>query len=122
MRRFERLMADHAAAQTGESLMALGQWLVRNATLHVPVDGVPVPGQGLPVICVPTALGMAVPVFSSSDKLAAWKPGAQYADIPGRILLDMADRMVRIEGLYVDIGADPHAWIPRNAFATLLKL
>ena len=122
MRRVERLMSDPAAAMTGESLMALGQWLVRNATLNVPVDGVPVPGQGLPVICVPTALGVAVPVFSTPEKLAAWKPGAKYAVIPGRILLEVADRMVRIEGVYVDIGADPHAWIPRNAFATLLKL
>ena len=122
MRRFERLMVDHASRQTGESLMALGRWLVQNATLHVPLSGLPEPGLGLPVICVPTALGTAVPALSSPGKLAACKPGALYGDVPGRSLLAMADRMPQIEGLYLDVGAEPHAWIPRNAFETLLKL
>jgi type III secretion system (T3SS) SseB-like protein len=122
VRRFERLIADHAARQTSASLQALGAWIVQSATLHAPLSGLPAPGQGLPVICVTTERGPTIPAFSSPERLAAWKPGAQYADIPGRILLDMAQRMPQIAGVYLDMGAASSAWIDRDAFPALLAL
>ena len=119
MSALDDLMAANARELSPLSILALGKALM-GATLHVPVSGAPAPGQGLPVTCVPTALGGAVPAFTTVARLEAWKDAAKYADVPGDILLAMAERMPQVSGIYVDIGHEPNAWIPRSAFASIL--
>lgn len=121
MSRFERLLSKHHEVQSGESLMALAEAMRGMVNLMVPLSGPPAPGRGLPVTCVTTELGGCVPAFTTPEKLAAWKPGAQYAEIPAKVLVSMASRMPQIEGLYLDMSCTPHAWLPRSEFGRILR-
>jgi len=119
MTSLDDLMAANARELTPLSILALGK-AVMAATLHVPVTGAPAPDQGLPVTCVETSYGVALPAFSSVERLEAWKPGLKYADVPGDIVLDMAERMPQVAGVFLDITGAPGAWIPRSAFKSIL--
>ena len=120
MSRLERLIRRHYEEQTNESLDALAEGMRGMTTLLVPLSGPPAPGLGLPVICVTTELGGCVPAFTTVERIAGWKPGAQYADIPGKVLVSMASRMPQIAGLYLDMSHTPNSWLPRAKFASIL--
>ena len=120
MSRLERLIKRHYEVQSNESLDELAKGLRAMSTLLVPLSGPPSPGLGLPVICVTTDLGGCVPAFTTVEKIAAWKPGAQYAEIPGKVLVHMASRMPQIAGLYLDMSHTPNAWLPRETFKSIL--
>ena len=119
MSNLDDLMAANARELTPLSILALGK-AVMGATLHVPVTGAPAPGQGLPVTCVETSYGVALPAFTTVQRLEAWKPGLKYADVPGDIVLSMADGMPQVAGVFLDITGQPGAWIPRSAFQSIL--
>ncbi len=119
MSSLDDLIAANARELSPLSILALGKALTQ-ATLHVPVTGAPAPGQGLPVTCVETSYGVALPAFTTVERLEAWKPGLKYADVPGDIVLDMADRLPQVAGVFLDIAGQPSAWIPRSAFKSIL--
>ena len=115
----DALIAANARELSPLSILALGKAL-KDATLHVPVAAAPLPGQGLPVTCVETSYGAALPAFTTVARLEAWKPGLKYADVPGDIVIGMAERMAQVAGVFVDMAAQPNAWIPRSAFRSIL--
>ena len=120
MSRLDRLIKRHHDEGSHESLIALAEGLRGMTTLLVPLHGPPERGKGLPVICPRTEQGACVPAFTSVERIAAWQPGAQYADIPGKVLIEMASRMPQIAGVYLDMSHTPSAWLPRTAFKTVL--
>jgi hypothetical protein len=80
--------------------------------------------QDVPAICIRSESGTGIlPTFTSVEHLLEWKPaGCLYVELHGRTIVKMANNMVDIDEIAVNVAGTPRGRIPRMHFAKMLAL
>ena len=122
----DRLIEAHVRDQSRESFLALNKAIIE-AEFALPVSGhiskINSNHYDVPVLCIKTDRGGAIPAFTTEAHLLAWKPeGSNYAMLRGRALLEMAKEMREISEIVINIQAGPSGRIPRADFDGILSL
>jgi len=118
--RMEEAIKAYAADQNPAARAELDSALIEEK-FFVPIEGKATeigPGKfNIPVQCVKTEKGAAIPAFTTAEQLLAWKPqGCDYTSLAGAALMAMAAEMTEVSEILINPAGRPRGTIPRSDF------